>query len=996
MSRILSSTLIVVLFASAALAATYPPAYRWRTITTEHFEIHFHDGEEDLARRTATMAEAIHGRVTSMLGHAPSGRTQLILTDHVDVSNGSATPFPYNRIELYVSAPGADPSSPLEFYDDWVNLVLTHEYAHIVHLDQARGISRGLRRVFGRTPISFPNQFAPGWMVEGIATLVESEATEAGRVKSAYTDMVLRTAAIEGRFASEPQASGLTARWPAGSARYLYGSEFLAWLARTRGLEQLAEYFRDYSGNLIPYRINASADAVYERSIRSLWREWSNEVQSESRAELERLESEGLTPHSQITRLAYETLHPALSPDGTRLAYTHRGPYEWPTIRVIDGPGAGATAGEDELAVLRVNTTSPLSWSPDGGSIAFSQLEYEGDFALLADLWIWNVGERSARRLTRGARLKSPAFTPDGGALIAVRNEAGRNQIVRVDARTGAVSPIFDPGDYRQFSEPRVSPDGRSFAVAEWQGGRVDIVLFGMDGSRIRNFTGSLPRSTSASPAFANDGSTLLFSSDVTGITNIYSVPLGGGAIERRTNVYSGAFFPAPAGDMDVVFANYSSEGFDLAHASLDRTFPIAAREIPASVTGSRTAADLSIPAPASTIDDRPYSPRETLRPTWWAPYISTLGSGDNREVTLGAYTSGADALGFHQYAAQAGIRTDGDHSTVDYGIAYAYDRLRPTITLSALGYSDYAALAVRQGGTLRSYRERIDRFLAQASFPVRRYRWQARGSIGAIHEYVRGDEGFDIADDQLGTVGLFSGSLTGVRAGLTFSNARQFGYGISPERGVTAALTAEALGGERSIQQVRTDLRGYVSVPVSRSPLGRHVLAARVAGGWTGGDFLLERELRVGGGGTEGLLSVDTRHFPVRGIPQSAVRGRNAALISLEYRLPLYEVDTGPATLPLFFHRISAGVFYDTATAWNSDPVVLPALTRPATDPFGSGNTVASAGAELALDLVLGFFVPLRYRVGGAYVIDAPACPAPGCDREGNVEFFASVGRSF
>ena len=136
------------LIAPSLFAANeYPPSFRWRTITTEHFLIHYHQGEEELARRAAMYAEGAHARVTPMIGWRPSERTHIILADHVDASNGSATPFPNNRIDIYVTAPGADPSSPIGDYDSWLNLVITHEYVHILHLDQALGFSRAMRAV---------------------------------------------------------------------------------------------------------------------------------------------------------------------------------------------------------------------------------------------------------------------------------------------------------------------------------------------------------------------------------------------------------------------------------------------------------------------------------------------------------------------------------------------------------------------------------------------------------------------------------------------------------------------------------------------------------------------------------------------------------------------------------------------------------------------------------------------------------------------------------
>src|SRR5712691_6997188 len=156
---------ILFLAALPLVAATeFPPSYRWHTITTPHFYIHFHQGEEQLAQRVAALAEDVHARVTPVMGWTPRERTHVVVTDNVDEANGEANTFPFNRIEIFASSPGADPSSPIEYYDDWLNLVITHEYTHILHLDQARAFAAAMRRVFGRALIfAFPNELSPLW-----------------------------------------------------------------------------------------------------------------------------------------------------------------------------------------------------------------------------------------------------------------------------------------------------------------------------------------------------------------------------------------------------------------------------------------------------------------------------------------------------------------------------------------------------------------------------------------------------------------------------------------------------------------------------------------------------------------------------------------------------------------------------------------------------------------------------------------------------------------
>jgi len=188
----------------------------------------------------------------------------------------------------------------------------------------------------------------------------------------------------------------------------------------------LKQYFNDYSANVIPFRVNASALDVYGTDMKSLWMQWSEEQKRIYRSDQARIAGDGLTERRRLTTTGFETTSPILSPDGSRIAYLFEGPFGPRTIRVLE------VASGRVIATHTVNTTPALSWSPDGRAIAYADLDFVGSFALLSDLYVWDIGG-GARRITKGSRLKAPAFTPDGRTLIAVENGAGRNRLVEVD-----------------------------------------------------------------------------------------------------------------------------------------------------------------------------------------------------------------------------------------------------------------------------------------------------------------------------------------------------------------------------------------------------------------------------------------------------------------------------------------------------------------------------------------------------------------------------------
>src|SRR5207253_9616511 len=143
---------------------------------SEHFRVVFEEGSDSLARRAAAVGEAEWQRLNAQLIPAPKGKIDIILSDATDITNGYATPLPSNRITIFARPPVEELT--LQIYDDWLELVVTHELTHIFHTNQAGKVGRALRTVFGRLPLTwpaFPILEQPRWNLEGLATMVESK-----------------------------------------------------------------------------------------------------------------------------------------------------------------------------------------------------------------------------------------------------------------------------------------------------------------------------------------------------------------------------------------------------------------------------------------------------------------------------------------------------------------------------------------------------------------------------------------------------------------------------------------------------------------------------------------------------------------------------------------------------------------------------------------------------------------------------------------------------
>ncbi len=208
------------------------PYLTWRTLTTRHFRVNFTPPLEPLARRLAADAERAYDQLSREM-HPPRGMIDVTLSDDVDFSNGSASPFPTNRIIVYANPPVDE--SALRYTNDWTQMVITHELTHIFQLDRVRGIWALSQHIFGRATPTFPNLYAPSWLLEGMAVYEESNLAGAGRVQGSEHRMIARSSTIDGAFPRLGAWSLGQGRYPFGEAAYAYGSLFMDYLAKTRG-----------------------------------------------------------------------------------------------------------------------------------------------------------------------------------------------------------------------------------------------------------------------------------------------------------------------------------------------------------------------------------------------------------------------------------------------------------------------------------------------------------------------------------------------------------------------------------------------------------------------------------------------------------------------------------------------------------------------------------------------------------------------------------------
>ena len=718
--------------------------FQFEVIHTEHFDIYFYPRERTASLDAARLAERSYGRLSTLLNHQFTEKKPIILYasqsdfqetnalgGDISEATGGVTDFMKHRAIMPFT--GA--------YKDFEH-VLMHEMVHQFQYDTwSHGkAGSGVATIIQVNP--------PLWFAEGMA-----EYLSLGQI-TPETAMWLRDAVLQGKLPTIEQLTNDPYIFP-----YRFGHALWAYIGMRWGDEAIGAIL---SATLGGGGVEGAFQRVLGLSLAQLsvqWRDWVQETYLPDVASRQLASAVGKALLTKANSDGTLHLAPALSPDGTLIAYLSEKNFFFIDFYLADGE-TGKVIKRLAKSVFDANyetfryLSSSASWSPDSRYLVFAAKAHDYD-----NIVVFDPRKRKAVRRIHVTLngITSPVFSPDGKQLAFSGQNGGISDlfVVNVDG-TGLRQLTNDK--YAQLM-PAWSPDGHTIAYVTDEGpatdfsdlrfGNLRVALFDVD-TRERELLPHMDSGRNMSPQWAPDGKSFAFISDRTGIANIFLYELGGD-IYQLTNLFTGAQSATPlapalswARDADrlafVYFEKQNNDVYTIQNPRALKREPWrpAEPQLPAALLPVRT--DSSLPPPRADSIVRADSGAMAAAPPMAdtaappPPGIPQVGAGGSIYRT---------PTGFRA-AAQAPVATD--------------NAGRPKADMTVIGLLDSASLFLPDTGsfTITPYRRK---FTPESS---------ARPSVGYTRDnfgngfYGGGAIQFGdmLGDEQLIFAGYVNGSL--------------------------------------------------------------------------------------------------------------------------------------------------------------------------------------------------------------------------------------------
>ncbi len=569
MKRILFLFLFIILGGyNYAQFNDYNPDYNWFTIHGKYVRVHYHPEAERTARIVCKIADEIWEPITSLYQYEPE-TIDFVIKDIDDYSNG-ATYFFDNKIEIWSSSLDFD----LRGTHNWLRNVISHEFTHMVQIQASLKTVRSIPAVYlqflnyedKRRPdilYGFPNFVAsypvafiniPSWFAEGTAQYMRKEFGYEDW--DSHRDMILRSYALENKLLTWNEMGVFGKTSLGNESVYNSGFALTRYIAQKYGEDKLRTVSQKL-GKLTNFTIDAAFEDALGKTGTEVYDEWSGFLKADYKKRIADVETNKVTGQLVVNE-GFGNFYPTFSSKGDKFLYVSNKSFDYMSLSSVYLYDLN-TKTEKNIAF---GVRSTVGFIPGTNKIIYAKLSDDNPkWTDIHDLYVYDIDTEDETRLTFGLRANNPSVSHDGNKIVFIYQNDGTVNIgtVDIDGKNFRRLTFFEKGE--QLFNPKFSQDN-SFILFDYSiKNNRDICRINVDGSNLEFITTS--EADERNPVQAKDGN-VYFSSNETGIFNLYFMNPADKNKTQITNVVGGAFMPDVNENGDVVYAGYTSDGYKI------------------------------------------------------------------------------------------------------------------------------------------------------------------------------------------------------------------------------------------------------------------------------------------------------------------------------------------------------------------------------------------------------------------------------------------------
>ncbi|MDR9414988.1 MAG: hypothetical protein RI564_01800 [Gracilimonas sp.] len=564
----------------------------WYTIESEHFLVHFQEGNTRSGQVISRIAEEVYEPITTLYQHEPDEKVSIVIKDREDYSNGAAYFFD-NKIDIWLPAL----NTPLRGTHNWLRNVITHEFLHIVQIQKGMKRSRKIPAFYlqwlsyedVRRPdvlYGFPNgiltaPFAtlniPAWLAEGTAQYQVSGLLY--ETWDSHRDMILRTRILSDTYFSLDEMGTFTSKSSLERETvYNQGYAFVIYLVDRFGEDVLRE-ITVALGERGVYRVAEAIEMVTGVPGYQVFDEWIAE-----RKDFYKTSTAGInvTPADTVEPNGFFNFHAQVSPKGGQVAYLSNKFLDYGLLSLylkdIDGTDKEIAvvntmdlrqdidhASSNEPVVTLLQTS--FSFSPDGNEIAYAINKKNKYGERYRDIFIYNIETEGNQRLTNNARIEYPSWNNEGNKIAAVQFSGGTQNLVLLNPEyPDSIKQLTNFESGETIYTPDWSSDDSKIIFAAASLSNRDLYEFNLKSGEITPLLKD-EFVDFRDPHVSKDGRFLYYASNPEGIFNIFRMDLQSGESNKLTSVIGGAFMPFVSDQGKLYYSEYQADGYKIMKA---------------------------------------------------------------------------------------------------------------------------------------------------------------------------------------------------------------------------------------------------------------------------------------------------------------------------------------------------------------------------------------------------------------------------------------------